>query len=254
MELHKTLNQLGLSENQARVYISCLQLGIGTVLQIAKGACLKRPSVYLLLDGLESQGLVTKIVHSGKTAYRAESPENIVVRLRDKLSLASEALPSLKAIYNLDPEKPTIKIVEGVQEVRETYNTLFTYLKHHPGEELLIYGSLKDAVENFRESVIDYFYDVMSRSQNTIREIGNDDTETRQYYRRSARLNPNHQLRLIRDHDGRFFQTDNMLYGNTLILFSIKKEIFAITIESAGIAETYRTFFNMAWHSGRMLR
>ncbi|MBI4599519.1 hypothetical protein HY732_01190, partial [Candidatus Uhrbacteria bacterium] len=243
---------LGLSENQAKVYLSCLQLGVGSVLHIAKSSGLKRPTVYLLLDELEARGLVARICHGKRTAYRAEPPENITLDLKEKLALLNEILPSLKALYNVDPEKPTIKIAEGIQEVRETYNTLFTYLKHHPQEELLIYGSLKDAVENFRTSVIDYFYEVMSASHNPIREIGNDDVETRQYYRRSSRINPRHQLRIIRS-DGRFSQTDNMLYGNTLIIFSIKKEIFAITIESAGIAETYRTFFNMAWHGGKML-
>jgi sugar-specific transcriptional regulator TrmB len=229
-----------------------LQLGVGSVLHIAKGAGLKRPTVYLILDELESRGLVARICHGNKTAYRAESPENISVDLEDKLALCAEILPSLKAIHNFDPEKPTIKIAEGVQEVRETYNALFSYLKHHPGEELLIFGSLKDAVQNFRTSVIDFFYEVMSRSRNPIREIGNDDSETRQYYRRSARLNPHHQLRIIRN-DGIFSQADNMLYGNTLIIFSFKKEIFAVTIESAGIAETYRTFFNMAWHAGKVV-
>ncbi|MEK7122332.1 MAG: helix-turn-helix domain-containing protein, partial [Patescibacteria group bacterium] len=185
MDLLNNLHRIGLSENQAKVYLSCLQIGVGSVLHIAKGAGLKRPTVYLILDELESRGLVARICQGNKTAYRAESPENITADLEDKLALCAETLPSLKAIHNFDPEKPTIKIAEGIQEVRETYNTLFSYLKHHPSEELLIYGSLQDAVQNFRTSVIDYFYEAMSRSKNPIREIGNDDSETRQYYRRS---------------------------------------------------------------------
>lgn len=90
----------------------------------------------------------------------------------------------------------------------------------------------------------------MSQSHNVIREIGNDDTETRQYFRHSNKLNPKHEIRLIRD-EGIFEQTDNMLYGNTLVIFSVKKEIFAIVIESKTIAKTYRTLFNMAWRSGK---
>ncbi len=59
-------------------------------------------------------------------------------------------------------------------------------------------------------------------------------------------------MRLIRK-DGRFTETDNMLYGNTLVIFSVKEEIFAITIESASIVETYRTIFNMAWRSAKAI-
>lgn len=253
MEYIKTLQSIGLSENQAKVYMACLQLGESSVLHISRVAGLKRPSVYLLLSELERMGLVSKAPQK-KTAYRAMAPERIVADQTDKLEAAREILPSLKAIYNLNPEKPVIKIAETLQEVQAIYNGIFTYLRHHPDEELLIYGSLKDALGNFKVSVVDYFYEIMEKSHNPIREIGNDDLETRQYFKKSVRLNPRHQLRLLRnEEEGQFMQADNMIYGNTLVLFSVKKEIFAITIESAGVAETYRTLFNMAWRSGKSL-
>ena len=164
----------------------------------------------------------------------------------------NEILPSLKALYNVDPEKPNIKIADGVQELRNVYHSLFNYLASHPEEELLIYGSLKDASEHFREEVVDYFHKIMRKSNNSIREIGNDDHETRKYYRAAYKFNPNHDIRLIRS-EGQFIETDNMLYGNTLIIFSVKEQIFATTIESRNIAETYKTLFNMAWRAGKRI-
>jgi sugar-specific transcriptional regulator TrmB len=250
MDLLKNLTKIGLEENQAKVYLSCLQLGNSPVLNIAKESRLKRPTVYLILDNLKSLGLVSEVKKGKKTLYRAEPPDNLITDLADRLNLAKNSLPALKAIHNVDLEKPNIKIAEGVNGVRSIYNGIFGYLNHHPNEELLIFGALKDAVENFQTSVIDYFYETMSNSKNSIREIGNDDTETRQYYRKSNHLNPRHDIRLIRD-EGIFDQTDNMIYGNTLVIFSVKKEIFAITIESKSIVTTYRTLFNMAWRSGK---
>ncbi|HAT04026.1 MAG TPA: hypothetical protein DCS29_04630 [Candidatus Magasanikbacteria bacterium] len=252
MDLIKTLKQTGLSENQASVYIATLQLGVDTVLNISRSANLKRPTVYLILDDLERRGLVSKTIQRNKILYEAESPERLLTDLKTKTQLVKGILPSLKAIHNIDPEKPNIKIAEGVSGVRSVYNGIFTYLSHHPQEELIIYGSLKDAAEHFETSVVDYFYQIMAKSNNPIREIGNDDHETRKYYKTSSKLNPQHNIRLIRN-EGRFFQTDNMLYGNTLIIFSVKEQIFATIIESPNIAETYKTLFNMAWNSGRML-
>lgn len=250
MELLKSLHKIGLSENQAKVYLACLQSGVASVLHIAQNAELKRPTVYLLLDDLEKIGMVSRVKKGKKIHYKAEPPTNIVSKAEQKLKMAQEILPSLKAIYNLDPEKPNIKIADGIQGVKSVYNGIFTYLLHHPNEELLIFGSLKDAIENFQTSVVDYFYETMGRSKNPIREIGNNDHETRMYYRKSVALNPKHEIRLIRD-EGVFTQTDNMLYGNTLIIFSVKKEIFATILESASIAKTYRTLFNMAWRAGK---
>ena len=252
MDLIKTLRETGLSSNQASVYVATLQLGVDTVLNISKSSGLKRPTVYLILDDLEKLGLISKTIKQNKLLYKAEDPERLLTDLRTKTELIKNALPSLKAIHNIDPEKPNIKIAEGIAGVRGVYNGIFTYLSHHPEEKLLIFGSLKDAAQHFEASVIDYFYQVMSKSQNVIREIGNDDYETRKYFRTSVKLNPRHEIRLIRN-EGRFFETDNMLYGNTLIIFSVKEQIFATIIESANIAETYKTLFNMAWNSGRPL-
>lgn len=250
MDLSNTLQSLGFSENQSRIYLAALQLGEDSVLHIAKHADVKRPTAYLLLDDLQRMGLVSQVKRGKKTLYRAESPDRILTDVKQKEALIADALPSLKAIHNLDPEKPSIKIAEGVHGVRSVYNSIFTYLAHHPNEELLIFGSLKDAAELFEQQVVNYFYTIMKQSKNRIREIGNDDHQTRKYFRGSHSHNPNHDIRLIRS-EGTFTQTDNMIYGNTLVIFSVKEQIFATTIESANIAATYRTLFEMAWRSGK---
>lgn len=252
MDLLHNLRQLGLTEPEAKVYLACLQLGSDTVLHIAKYANLKRPTVYLLLDNLERRGLIQRSQSRQRTVYRAEPPQSLLAHVQAQQDVAKLILPSLQAIHNVDPEKPNIKIADQVDSVRTVYNRIFDYMKSHAGEELLIFGSVKDATASFEIEVIDYFYNVMGQSQNRIREIGNDDQETRRYYRSAKRLNPNHDIRLIRH--GEVFQSDNMLYGNTLVLFSVTDKIFAITIESKSIAQTFRTLFNMAWRSGKALR
>ena len=250
MNISKSLISLGLTPNQAKVYIAALQLGVDSVLHIAKAADLKRPTVYLILDDLESKGLVSKTKEGSKTLYKAEKPDRLLTDVKIKEQIATDLLPSLNAIYNVDPDKPNIKIAEGISGVRSVYNGIFTYLSHHPDEELLIYGALKDASALFERQVIDYFQEIMAHSHNPIREIGNDDAETRRYFRKSSKVNPLHELRCIRN-DGMFVQTDNMIYGNTLVIFSVKEQISATIIESKNITTTYKTLFNMAWRSGK---
>lgn len=253
MDLKTTLAELGLSNNQAQVYLSTLQLGYGTVLNISKYANLKRPTVYLILEDLEKLGLVSKIKQGKKNMYKAEPPDRIKNNLTIQQQLVDSILPSLKALYNVNPDKPTIKIAEGIDAVRQVYNDIFTYLNMHPKDELIIFGSLADALGNFETTVVDYFYTLMKKSRNTVREIGNDDNATRTYYRNAKKYNPNHEIRIIKDKEGRFLETDDMLYGNTLVIFSVTEEIFAITLESTAIAQTYRALFNMAWRSGKQI-
>lgn len=252
MELEKNLIKIGLSAKQAKVYLACLQLGTDSVAGVAKFCGLKRPTVYLILDDLERLGLVSRTKKEKRNLVRAEEPKKLLTDIKFKKELIEESLPFLGAIYNVNPVKPNIKVGEGVESVANAYNSIFTYLSAHPEEELLIFGSLKDAVEHFEPQVLDSFYKLMAKSQCAVREIGNDDHQTRKYYRASRRLNSRHNIRLIRN-EGRFFETDNMLYGNTLVIFSVKEQIFCTTIESANIAETYKTLFNMAWRSGKAI-
>ena len=179
MELQKSLIQLGLTEKQATVYLACLQLGTETVLHVSKFANLKRPTVYLILDELETMGLVSRIQRERKILFKAENPEAIISQLKLKQETALAILPSLKAIHNIDPEKPTIRIHEGISGVKNVYTEIFTYLASHPDKELLIFGSLKDTLEHFESQVVDLFYRSINKVRTSVREIGNDDHETR---------------------------------------------------------------------------
>lgn len=249
MDLNKDLTRLGLSHGQAKVYLTCLQLGRDTVLNIAKHADLKRPTVYLLLEDLEKKGLVTKTKKEHKTFFKAEEPSRLMSSLKVQEEIVDSILPSLNALYNIDPQKPNIKIAEGNKSVANVYNGIFNYMSAHPDEELLIFGALKKAAENFEAEVVDYYMKSISKSKNVIREIGNNDPETRRYFRQSHGVNPNHEIRLIRSHGS--FDSDNLLYGNTVVIISVDEQIFATIIESPAIANTYRTLFNMAWKSGK---
>ncbi|HBY73969.1 MAG TPA: hypothetical protein DEG44_04755 [Candidatus Kerfeldbacteria bacterium] len=253
MDLHADLIRLGLSQQQAKVYLACLQLGQASVLNIARTSGLKRPTVYVLLEQLQQLHLVTTTKQLNKTLYLAESPTRLVEHLAQQQQIATALLPSLQALHNVDPEKPTITIEEGIAGVRKVYTMVFDYLRLHTTEELLIYGALEDAKEYFEIEVLDYFYSMIKETQNPIRELGNNDLETRRYARQALDLNPNYSIRYMQPADGAFVKADNMLFGNTIVLFSVKEKIFATIIESKNLADSYRAMFNMAWRGGKKL-
>ena len=79
-----SLKKIGLSENEAKVYLATLELGSSTAQQIAQKAELKRPTTYVQLETLMKRGLVTSFEKGpstspgqGKTMLRAEDPEHL---------------------------------------------------------------------------------------------------------------------------------------------------------------------------------
>jgi sugar-specific transcriptional regulator TrmB len=78
-ELPRSLTELGLSLNEARLYLALLRLSDGTAAQLARESGVPRPKVYEALGALESRGFCTT-VGDRVTRYRPVSAD---VALRD---------------------------------------------------------------------------------------------------------------------------------------------------------------------------
>jgi sugar-specific transcriptional regulator TrmB len=73
----QTLMRLGLTFNQARVYLALVRSGMSTARTIAKNSGVARPDVYRVMPTLEKLGLVERIV-SAPCKFRAISRQDAV--------------------------------------------------------------------------------------------------------------------------------------------------------------------------------
>jgi sugar-specific transcriptional regulator TrmB len=63
----KLLSESGLSKKEIAIYLSVLELGQATILQIADKSKIKRPTIYDLVPMLINKGFVTEIQKGKKT-------------------------------------------------------------------------------------------------------------------------------------------------------------------------------------------
>lgn len=117
-----TLEKLGLSEKEAKVYLATLELAQDTVQNIAKKAGVNRPTTYFILENLMQIGLISKIEQGKKTKYIAVSPRQLKIlidrqnqELHEKSKELSSIMPQLEAIFNLSEHKPKVKYFEGYE-------------------------------------------------------------------------------------------------------------------------------------------
>lgn len=95
------LISIGLSENEAKIYLALLELGKGTVSEITRKANLNRTTGYDVLDGLVHNGLASVSGKEPKQEYLAEPPDKIEALLKHEISATEE---HLKEIKNILPE------------------------------------------------------------------------------------------------------------------------------------------------------
>ncbi|MEK7103050.1 MAG: helix-turn-helix domain-containing protein, partial [Patescibacteria group bacterium] len=116
--------QLGISEKAATIYITALSLGTASIQDLAQKSGLKRPTTYLHVDELLSQGLLNKIPIGKKEYYSAVDPSRLEQRATQQLSLLQDALPDLQRLQESAHGKPSITILEGEKGIKQIYDEI----------------------------------------------------------------------------------------------------------------------------------
>lgn len=132
------LVEIGLTRNEARIYLALLKNSPALVGTIAEMSKIHRRNVYDALERLVEKGIVTYIVKDGKKQFSAADPTRLVSLLREKEQLIQSLLPELKAIYEQHSDKQEAEIFRGKAALQSLLNMHIT-----DKQELFIFGSNK---------------------------------------------------------------------------------------------------------------
>lgn len=162
--MEQALIKLGLSEKEAKVYLSTLELGEDTVQNIGKKAGVNRATTYVILEKLMGLGLVSSVEHDKKTKFIAESPtelSNILEsekrEIEGRRTNLDEVMSQLMAVYNTKKGKPTVRYFEGAEGLETLDKLGFDEMSGHSEQLSIIPVDLVE--EQFpvrRRSVINY--------------------------------------------------------------------------------------------------
>src|SRR3989338_2584369 len=109
------LVNLGLSDAEAKVYLTLLELGSTLAGPIIKKTGLHRGTTYQVLQRLKEKGLVSSVIKEKKQHFEAAQPERLMDVLREKQELLQKILPALKARITLSNEKQDVTVYYGTR-------------------------------------------------------------------------------------------------------------------------------------------
>lgn len=241
MTKEQTLEQLGLTEKQARVYLALLELGESSISLIASRARVKRTSIYNFISELVTLGLITQTQRRNRTLYRAESPQKLKDLIDNRQKQLTELLPELEILYQ----------AAGVTSTRISYY-------RNPSElKILLYQPLHD-----KARMIDYLWarDVMKKVfGQSLLEDYKKQRETAKIFARiihprtsdTKPIDPIEDRRRFRE---RRFAPKHLIYSASVTIFNNKiafissqKENFGVLIESAEFTQACRVLFEGLW-------
>lgn len=236
----QTLEQVGLSQKEAMVYVALLELGEASVLRIAQKTGIKRPTVYVTLEALLGHGLVERVPKGGKSAYQALDPETVFKHFQERVDGLDKAIPELHALMATAPHRPRVRSYEGKKSILRLYEQeIFS------GGAVSAFVDMK-SLRNMlsREELYEISY-VMKANGVQIRELLDDSAESREYLLEKNRLELG-ETRLL-PHDF-VLEIDLTIYGDMVAMIS-PKNLMAVVIEDRAISASQKQFFEFVWRS-----
>jgi len=245
-DIIEVLRGVGFSENEALVYLANLKMGSSSIWDIAKESGVKRPTCYVVLDELVFRGVASK-TEGGKAAlYSVISPKQLLQRVETRQERFTKKIGELQAIASMSPQKPAVRLFEGIEGVKEAYNLSLDQAK---GSELLIYGTSKVLdVEILGEFIAEYLKRRTAK-QITVRAILPDTPENRTVTARDTK-----ELRKTRFLPADKFNSNLELnvFSDTLVyIVHSELEPFATVIENGSIAQVQKEQFEYLWQAAK---
>lgn len=196
-EYIQQLEQIGLCESEATIYVANLELGPSSVIKIAQKASLTRQMVYTLMPSLVEKGLIKEVTNGAKRHFEAISPDILNDRVQKISSQINELIPALKSRQATNNAVPLITVYENPMAMRDWYRHFMAEAKN--GDEFLVWESGKywyELDKEFYQKFIDYKNTV--NVKNLV--IMTDNEAGRRFKKELATPDDKIKIRLSKDH------------------------------------------------------
>lgn len=242
--LEKYLQEIGLNEKEAGVYLALLQVDSASIVDIAEKTKIKRPTVYVVIETLAKKGLVSEVEIGKKTHYAAEPPERLETFVeRQKVVLdeharrLKEVIPQIKSIQREGGERPVIKFFDGKEAAYQDTSVFFAEGMKKEDTGYFVFN--RDLVEEvFTQREIDEVakkrpelkIKAVSIYNYSKKELSSDSLSDR------TRVNFNEFP----------IKCDMSVYEDRIEIVTLGKRVSSIFIQSRDVADTLKTLIKLA--------
>lgn len=243
MNLANKLQAAGISGKKADIYLALLQLGRGSVIDLAKYSGIKRTTVYNILPDMVREGLVKTGIKRKRHFYFIEDVRQLARRKEDEQKAIVNLLPELRAIHNIFPQKPRITYFEGMGGMKALYQETLDATPE--GGIILSYTGLTDFYQLMPYEY--YRWYVAERVMKKIRlQVIIPDSVAARDWRDKGREDMR-EVKLISEKKFAF-NADMEIFSNKVALISYRENFMGVIIESKEISDMQRSAFEMLWN------
>ncbi|MFH1536673.1 MAG: helix-turn-helix domain-containing protein [Patescibacteria group bacterium] len=248
-KLRNDLSKLGFTESEIKFYVAGLELGLGTIPQIAARAGLSRMSGYTIFKTLRQKGMADIDVRKYGQKVKVAKPAKLLSMYEERrrgLDTLGKNLPALVGELNIIfasvPEDLEIHYFRAKEAITKIWNEAMTNTKK--GDEILWIS----AVDYF--AILNpNFYEFFEEMQNVFEEKG---INIKVVFEKTA------QTALDKKDKEKFFKEsknmglgqtmDTVIFEDTVAFIFPGTELFGLAIKSEELANNQSRSFYKLWN------
>lgn len=231
----KIFQELGLTDNESKVYLALLELGPSMAGDISKKTGIHRRNIYDITGRLIEKGLIGYIVKNNRRLFEAANPERFEQILEEKQEILGDNMKFLQELYDSSKEKQETNFYTGTEGLKTVFQD---QLIDNKDKEILILGASNEA-----SSVLPFYFKWYD--------------EDRKKNKIKVRLIASEKMKKIPLSDVRYIPSKYAnplainIYKDKVAIILWKKTPIAIVIKEKEVANSYRQYFELMWKIGR---
>lgn len=242
--LLKILEKSDFTRKEALVYLAVFECGEAVVADIAKKTNLKRPIVYVVIEGLIKRNYLSQIPDNKVNTYLAIDPSVILSQLVVNTRNFQEMLPIFKSVKSKGKSFPKIRYYDTKQGVLDAYDEMAR------AKEVFFLSSYV-AIDKTFPGIFDKWHNestAVNRKQKSKYLIPDNPEEITQV---KKAISTGHKVKALKELEG--IKMDFTLFDNKVGISSLEDGIFIVIFESENIVKSMKFIFEVLWAKGRKI-
>lgn len=233
-KLKEKLKQAGLTGNESKVYLELLKNNELTANELSKHISTDRTLTYTILNNLIEKGMVSYIIKENKKFFKAEPPENLLNKIKEKEFFVKDLILELNKVQKINTLPYEVKVFEGKEGLRTLMNLI---LKE---KSFFSFGGTGRG------------YDQIYEAQAIIKTLNKKDFSRKMIIQDKYKGHEVTKQKIIEVRYSKVkSEATTTIFGDYVSIHLLTSKPLIILIKSKEIAESYKNNFDELWKAAK---
>ena len=235
--MEATLEEIGLSRMEAKVYVSLLKEGPITGGNLARILTIDRSHTYNILKNLVDKGLASQVIKEKKTYFSATQPKNLLNQIHKKELVIKSIIPKLEELEKSKSKQMSVQILEGKDGLRAVLNLLL----QSKSKEILAYGGTGKSYSFLEYEMPHFAKKIISKKM--FGRIITSEKLREEPFTKLLNFNVKYIPHLT--------PSSTMIFGDKVSINIFEESPSFIFIDNRSVADSYREYFEFMWSQAK---